>query len=127
MFNATELVSIRKYCGYGARTAIMFNAQGGLGTLDVLLAGLTPEEEEEARGYLSKIATLEQALIDMSDNLDTAAAAIWTHNQNEMGDRRSLYNAWRLDLCGFLGIPAGPSLSGGGSGACGGGTRVIRG
>ena len=125
MFNDAEKVQLRKYCGFGAQTAIAFNRQEDLGTLNIILDGLTADEEAEVRvNYLSRLPDLEQALFDMSENLDTAIAAVWTHNQNELSDRRSLYNQWRLDLCAYLGAPVGPSLASARGGNQG---RIIRG
>lgn len=64
--------------------------------------------------YLDKLATLETAITDASDNLDTDVAAIWTHNKNEVSDRMSLFNKWRRQMCSFIGIPPGPWLTKGG-------------
>lgn len=64
--------------------------------------------------YLDKLATLETAITDASDNLDTDVAAIWTHNKNEVSDRMSLFNKWRRQMCSFIGIPLGPWLTKGG-------------
>ncbi|WP_136027628.1 hypothetical protein [Klebsiella variicola] len=70
--------------------------------------------------YLDKLATLETAITDASDNLDTDVAAIWTHNKNEVSDRMSLFNKWRRQMCSFIGIPPGPWL---GKGGC----QIVRG
>ncbi|HHL2824773.1 TPA: hypothetical protein ACQ431_003004 [Citrobacter murliniae] len=70
--------------------------------------------------YLDKLATLETAITDASDNLDTDVAAIWTHNKNEVADRISLFKKWRREMCAFIGIPPGPWL---GKGGC----QIVRG
>lgn len=78
------------------------------------------EENVLINTYLTKLALLETAITDASDNLDTDVAAIWTHNKNEVSDRMNLFNKWRRMMCSFIGIPPGPWLGNGG-------TRVVRG
>lgn len=78
------------------------------------------EEAVLINTYLTKLALLETAITDASDNLDTDVAAIWTHNKNEVSDRMNLFNKWRRMMCSFIGIPPGPWLGNGG-------TRVVRG
>lgn len=78
------------------------------------------EESVLINTYLTKLALLETAITDASDNLDTDVAAIWTHNKNEVSDRMNLFNKWRRMMCSFIGIPPGPWLGNGG-------TRVVRG
>lgn len=78
------------------------------------------EESVLINTYLTKLALLETAITDASDNLDTDMAAIWTHNKNEVSDRMNLFNKWRRMMCSFIGIPPGPWLGNGG-------TRVVRG
>ncbi|KAB0556228.1 hypothetical protein [Pantoea stewartii] len=78
------------------------------------------EESVLINTYLTKLALLETAITDASDNLDTDVAAIWTHNKNEVSDRMNLFNKWRRLMCSFIGIPPGPWLGNGG-------TRVVRG
>lgn len=114
MFTETELVSIRKYCGYGARTAVGFNFQANAGTLEVFLHGLKPEEEAVIRDeYLPQLRTFESALNLVGDNLDTDVAAVWTRNKNQLSDRLALYGMSRRQLCEFIGITPGPGMSGG--------------
>lgn len=40
-------------------------------------------------------------------------AGVWHRNRSEVSDRTRLYNQWRRQLCGLLGIPPGPSLGNG--------------
>jgi len=63
--------------------------------------------------YLTPLNLLEDAVTGSSDNLDTDQAAVWTHNKNEVHDRTALFNQKRIDMCGFLGMATGPSLSSG--------------
>lgn len=122
-FTQTEKVDIRRFCGYGAYgggqplPASGYRFSTRYGALEYKLNTLAAEEEAVVRTtYLSNLSTLEAAIVGTSANLDTAQAAVWTHNKNELTDRRALFNGWRRDLCGFLGIPAGPNMaSSGGS------------
>ncbi len=90
-------------------------------TLFHRLNNLTPENETTLINvYLTNLATLEQAIVDSTENLDTDVAAVWTHNKNEVGDRSRLFDSWRRRLCGFLGVTPGPDLGPGG-------IRLVRG
>jgi hypothetical protein len=60
--------------------------------------------------YLATLAQLEQAVLGASDNLDSDAAASWSHNRNEVTDRLRLFDAWRRRLCAFIGVPPGEGL-----------------
>ena len=72
---------------------------------------LSGAEEAVVLTYLGTISQLEAAVPGSSDNLDTEAAAAWTHNVREVGDRLRLLDEWRKRLCGFLGVPVGDALS----------------
>lgn len=78
------------------------------------LTTLRPEEEFRVSAFLTTLAELEAAVLSATDNLDTDQAAVWVHNKNEVADRMRLYRLWRRELCGFLGVPPGPSLGDGG-------------
>jgi hypothetical protein len=65
--------------------------------------------------YLANLYTLEAAIPAASANLDTDSASVWKHNANEVRDRSKLFSYLRRELCGFLGVPNGPALSGGSS------------
>ena len=117
-FTTAEKVDIRRYCGYGLYgTGTPLPASGyrfstHYGTLEYKMNTLGAEEEAVVRTtYLANLATLEQAIFSTSSNLDTSQAAVWTHNKNELKDRSDLFNKVRRDLCGFIGIAAGPDLS----------------
>ena len=84
-------------------------------SLHTRLANLSVSEEAVLVNiYLTNLTTLETAIIGASDNLDTDAASVWTHNKQEVGDRFGLFDAWRRRLCGFLGCAPGPALGEGG-------------
>ena len=119
-FTAAEKTDIRRFCGYGLygtgtptpASGYRFSAHYGL--LEYKLNTLGAEEESVVRTtYLANLATLETAIVGASANLDTAEAAGWKHNPNEVRDRRALYNGWRREFCAFLGLPPGPGLGDG--------------
>jgi len=84
-------------------------------TLQHRLTNLRPEEESTLIGvYLTNLLALESAVPAAAGNLDTAQAAIWTRNANEVSDRLSLLDGWRRRMCAFIGIAPGPSLGRGG-------------
>lgn len=113
-FTNAELVAIRKFCGFGAKTQAGLVMDGPYGNLEFRLGNLDDDEAAEIRtNYLVNLPLLETAIFDAGDNLDTAAAAIWTHSKTEVADRRELYNMTRRELCGFIGVQPGPALSSG--------------
>jgi hypothetical protein len=81
--------------------------------LEYRLNWLSGAEEAVVRRYLATLSQLELAVPGASGNLDTAVAAVWTHNVNEVRDRTGLFDDWRRRLCGFLGVPLGPALGDG--------------
>lgn len=120
-FTTAEKVDIRRFCGYGLfgmgqplpASGYRFSTQYGV--LEYKLQTLGPEEEAVVRAtYLANLATLETAIVGVSDNLDTDEAAVWKHNKNEHRDRKALFNDWRRELCAFMGIAPGPNLGQGG-------------
>lgn len=82
-------------------------------TLAHRLKTLRAEEEAIIASYLVTLASLENCITRAADNLDTDKAAVWQRNRSEVSDRTRLYNQWRRQLCGLLGIPPGPSLGNG--------------
>ena len=114
-----ERVDVRRFCGYGAFGGVTNPAFGyrffqAYGTLEFKLSNFAAEEEATLRAiYLASVNSLyvlELALYSTSANLDTASAAVWTHNKNEQADRDRLFNRMRNALCEFIGIPPGPAL-----------------
>jgi hypothetical protein len=83
------------------------------GLLEFRMTNLSAFETAVARRYLGTLLTLEQAVPAAAANLDTDQAAMWTRNKAEIADRMHLLDDWRRRLCGFLGVPPGPTLSGG--------------
>lgn len=82
-------------------------------TLAHRLNTLRDEEEQIVANYLITLAGLESGIARAAENLDTDKAAVWQRNRSEVSDRTRLYNQWRRQLCGLLGIPPGPSLGNG--------------
>lgn len=122
-FTDAEKTDIRRFCGYGAfgggqplpASGYRFSTQYGV--LEYKLNTLSAAEETVTRTYMTSLAQLETDIIGASgvrQNLDTDAAAVWTHNKNEYRDRKALFNGSRRELCAFLGIQPGPGLGNGG-------------
>lgn len=114
-----ERTDVRRFCGYPAYGSGQAGFQGwrffqAYGLLEYRLTNLSPAEFQNVRLYLNTIYPLETAVAGASANLDTDQAAVWKHNKNEVRDRRGLFDYWRRELCGFLGIPPGPALGDGG-------------
>lgn len=117
MLTDAEKTDVRRFAGYGMYGTQALPASGyrfstAYGTLEYKLNTLTASEEAVLRTtFLARLGTLETDIVDQtSQNLDTDQAAVWTHNKNELRDRRALFNDFRRQLCGFLGIPPGPAL-----------------
>ena len=72
------------------------------------------EEAVLVNTYLTNLPILEAAIVGAAQNLDTAKAAVWEWNQNEVDDRTALFNKWRRMMCGFIGLAPGPALGSGG-------------
>lgn len=121
-FTAAEKADIRRFCGYGLygtgtplpASGYRFSTQYGV--LEYKLNTLGTEEEAVTRTtYLTNLYVLETAIFGTSANLDTAAAAVWTHNPHEYRDRKALFDGIRREFCAFLGIEPGPGLSASGN------------
>ncbi len=110
-----EKVDVRRFCGYPAYG----NADSGMqnwrfyqvyGLLEFRMNNLSEAEVTVVRRYLGTLTILELAVPRAGDNLDTDQAAVWTRNRDELRDRTLLFDDWRRRLCGFFGIPPGPTL-----------------
>jgi hypothetical protein len=119
-FTDAEKTDIRRFCGYPVFGGQPVQAFGHrfyqhYGTLEFRINNLQAGEEAVIRTtYLANLQQLETDIVGARSNLDTAAAAVWTHNKNEVRDREALFDGWCRRLCGFLGIPPGPALGDGG-------------
>lgn len=119
-FTDAEKVNIRRWCGYGAfgggqpLPASGYRFATAYGAMEYRMNTLGPEEEAVARNtFLANLVTLETGIVGAAENLDTAAAAVWTRNPREVRERTGLFNQWRREFCNFLGIPPGPGLGDG--------------
>jgi hypothetical protein len=118
---AQNIVDVRRYCGYsvsGDTTSFparefVYTDRSLLGmSIEYRLAHLQPEEENRITGFfLPNLAAREQEIQDASCNLDTDQAAVWRRNRSEVGDRRDLFTALRIELCDFLGFAPGPGIT----------------
>ena len=85
MFTDQQKTDIRRFCGYPAYGASdagsgwrFFTAYGAL---EYRLNNLSGNEAAVVVTYLATLTQLELAVLGASDNLDSEAAASWTHNQ----------------------------------------------
>ncbi|MBN7122890.1 hypothetical protein BSU01_14395 [Erwinia billingiae] len=123
MLTAGQLVDVRRYMGYPMQgdipatdtsdMAYGWVSSGAWQTLYHRLTTLSAEEEAVVVSYVTTLKTLESAITGAGDNLDTDQAAVWKRNTNEVRDRTRLFNQWRRELCGFIGIAPGPALGNG--------------
>jgi hypothetical protein len=123
-----QKVDIRRWAGYSAALSgdlavysdPIYSHAGPIWGLNRLtladkLDGLTSAEEVALTAqYLTPLASLEAGVLGSADNMDTDTAGPWKANARELDERTQLYNRWRRDMCGFLGIPPGPGLGSGG-------------
>lgn len=119
-FSDAEKVDVRRFCGYSAYGVGASGFAGwrffkSEGLLEYRMNNLAPAEYQVVRGYLANLYVLEAAIPASGANLDTDSAAVWTHNRREVRDRANLYERWRRDLCGIMGVPPGDALGVGGS------------
>ncbi len=120
-----QMADVRRFAGYplagttqpiNATNDIVYTVFGVVQmTLYLRLTTMsTVEESVLVNTYLTSLATLETAIVGAAQNLDTAKAAVWEWNQNEVEDRTALFNKWRRMMCGFIGLAPGPALGSGG-------------
>lgn len=116
-FNDAERTDIRRHCGYPAYGSGAEGFQGwrfhqAYGLLEFRMMRMSGAEEAVTRQYLATLTTLEQAVPESAAMMDTEQAAVWKRNPRELRERTALFDDWRRRLCGFLGVPPGPALSG---------------
>jgi hypothetical protein len=115
-FTDPEKTDIRRFCGYPAYGAAASGFDNwrffqAYGLLEFRMNNLSDAEEVVVRRYLGMLTVLEFAVPRAGDNLDTDQAAVWTRNRDEVRDRTRLFDDWRRRLCGFFGVPSGPTLT----------------
>jgi len=113
-FTDAQLVDIRRHCGYPAYGdgSVVFPYPWVMRQYLALEYRLQHLDQSEGPvvvdTYLANLTLLENAIPATGANLDTDAAAVWTHNKDEQKDRDALFDSWRRRLCQFLGVPPGP-------------------
>lgn len=118
-FSEAEKEQIRYYTGYGMLGSQALPAGGyrffeTYGTLEYKMINCQPGEEDEIRNnYLVKLPVLRDDIYGVRANSDTAQAAVWFRNKDELKERRQLYKYFRLELVNFMGLTPGPNLGGG--------------
>lgn len=120
-----QLTDVRRFMGYplvGTTMQITNDQDTVYGYFGMVVMSLhqrltslsASEEAVLINTYLTNLSALESAIPAVGDNLDTAQAAVWTHNPREQADREKLLDSWRRRLCGFIGFAPGPDLGPGG-------------
>jgi hypothetical protein len=115
-----EKADVRRFCGYptygglGAAGLQGWRFFQAYGLLEFRMNNLAPAEAQNVRYRMSVLYAIEQALDAASGNLDTDAAAVWTHNKDEVRDRVVHFADRRRALCQAVGVPPGPDLGSGG-------------
>ena len=108
-FSDAEKTDIRRFCGYpsygGDNSANGWRYFQHYGALEYRLNNMSAAERQVTRMLLASLAGFETDLAGASDNLDTASAAVWRHNPNEIVDRFRLMTAWGQRLAAHLGVP----------------------
>jgi hypothetical protein len=123
VFTDAQLTDIRRYCGYPnlGDGNVVFPYPWIMKTymaLEYRLQHMSASEGAVIVTYLGNLATLETDIYGaagLRTNLDTAQAAVWTRNPQEMRERKRLYSSARRELCHMLDVPPGPGLQGGGT------------
>jgi len=116
VFTDDEKVKIRFYCGfpaYGVAPLANFWMRSTWvnGQVEFVMRALAPDEEDKVRNqFLPQLIQLETDIYNVRLNIDTAQAAVWYRNANELKERVSLYTFWRQELCRFIGSYYGPDL-----------------
>ncbi len=83
------------------------------GTMEYRMSNMSSAEYQTARGLLAQCFAIETAIGGMFSTLNVDTAAVFKRNANELRDRQAQYTYWRLELCRFIGLEAGPGLRGG--------------
>lgn len=118
-FTDQQLTDIRRFCGYPAKGDgnVVFPFPWIMRqylALEYRLQHLSQTDGSTLIDqYLTPLYAIEQSLGAVWQNLDTAQAAVWTHNANEQRDKVAAFGYWRRRLCAFLQVPPGPELRGG--------------
>jgi hypothetical protein len=121
MLTDAQSADVRRFAGYpivgdtnvGDQRDMAYSwvSPGVMQTLFHRINSMSAHEESVLISkYVTPLNTLEDAITNAGENLDTDQAAVWIRNKSEVQDRTNLFNQKRRDMCGFLGIAPGPSL-----------------
>lgn len=117
IFTDQQIADIRRYAGYPAYGA---NSNGFYsvryfqsdGVFEFRIQNLSEIQGTTLiTSYLTPLYALESAYLAAGANLDTDEASVWKHNKTEVQERKSLYYDYRRQLCFYLDIDPGESLS----------------
>lgn len=122
LLSDAERVDVRRYLGYPlygiGNTGAGFSGYRffvSYGQLEYHMNNLGAAELAVLRAKLAEIAALDLAIAASAARLSTDQAAVWRRNRDEVRDRRDLFKDRCRELAAFLGVPAGPANSRGGS------------
>lgn len=109
-----DLRRLMGYPAYGGGDAGFNNWRffQAYGLIEFRFLHMTSDEETVVLDHLTKCLQLETDIYGVRENIDTAAAAVWTRNPDELRERVALLNYWRNRICQFFGVPAGPHMGG---------------
>lgn len=117
-FTDAEKNDIRRHTGYG-----VFGSESNpnygyryfqqFGLLEYRMNNLQTVEEATVKTvFLPRLNQLEIDIYDQtSENADTAKAAVWERNPNELTERERLYMSLRLKLCAYFRVPFGETVA----------------
>ena len=93
MLTDAEKTDVRRFCGYPAYGAspsgnANWRFYQAYGALEYRMTNLSAAEEVVLRNHLAALRSFEAAIPAAAENLDTSAAAVWTHNPAEMLERQ---------------------------------------
>lgn len=111
-----EGVAIRRFMWYGMLGNQNVQAFGyrwatNFGLLQFRISNLLPQEEAYVRTLISQCETLEQGLLNVQADMDTASAGPWKRNPQQLKENIRLYTFWRKKMCEFFQLPPGPAFA----------------
>lgn len=109
----SEKVQLRRLMWYGMKGNQFTQALGyrwatAYGLMEFRMYNMTPQEEDEIRTLLAQTLTCEQNILNVSQDMDTAAAGPWKRNPKQLAENRSLFTEWRFKLLAFFALEPGP-------------------
>jgi hypothetical protein len=113
-----EKADVRRFCGYpaygglGGAGFVGWRFFQAYGLMEFRMNNLAASEYQVVRQYLASLYQLEAAIpvAAVGNTIGVDEAGPFKRNPAEMRERKAEFSNWRRELCGFMGIPAGPSL-----------------